>query len=641
MANDKVLLLIPDPLTGSQFEQALLNSATFQVALETQIEGGSANYQIDMVDLVILSDCFPKQQFFTLINNIFSNFPTIPVLLLQENFSEGSALLAIERGFFDCAPASLTNEELLRKVNHALEWRHKLKSYIRLEARRDTKSLQNQLNNLQTLQKISSQITSSLDLDQVLKTVVDASVDLTQAEEGSLLLLDEDTGELYMRASRNFREDFVKTFRLPVHDSLVGKVLLSGEALLIDEDEPQKITTSYFVHSMIYVPLKLDHQVIGVLGVDNRMGRRSFTKDHLALVSSLADFAAIAIQNARLFTNSQTERNKLETILTNIEDGVIIFDLDGRLVLINRKARELFQIQEPNIAGKRASDIIQNSELIEFMGNLNNATSSRVELNMDDGRVFYAQLTTIQGIGSVITLQDITNLKELDRIKSDFVNTVSHDLRSPLTAILGYVELIERVGPINDQQKEFIHRVQISVHNITSLINDLLDLGRIEAGFDSRKEFVPISTIIHYTVDGLRNRVLEKMQVIQIDEMDDLPLVLGDPVRLRQMLTNLIANAIKYSPEGGQITVLARAAEDQIIIQVNDNGQGIPTIDQPYIFDKFYRAGNVSSDIPGTGLGLAIVKSIVENHNGRIWVDSSPGKGSSFTIVLPITKSHL
>jgi two-component system NtrC family sensor kinase len=466
-------------------------------------------------------------------------------------------------------------------------------------------------------------------------------VDLTQAEEGSLLLLDEDTGELYMRASRNFREDFVKTFRLPVHDSLVGKVLLSGEALLIDDDEPQKITTSYFVHSMIYVPLRLDHQVIGVLGVDNRMSRRSFTKDHLALVSSLADFAAIAIQNARLFTNSQTERNKLETILTNIEDGVIIRDLDGRLVLINRKARELFQIQEPNIAGKRASDVIQNSELIEFMGNLNNATSSRVELNMDDGRVFYAQLTTIQGIGSVITLQDITNLKELDRIKSDFVNTVSHDLRSPLTAILGYVELIERVGPINDQQKEFIHRVQISVHNITSLINDLLDLGRIEAGFDSRKEFVPISTIIHYTVDGLRNRVLEKMQVIQIDEMDDLPLILGDPVRLRQMLTNLITNAIKYSPEGGEITVLARAAEEQIIIQVNDNGQGIPTIDQPYIFDKFYRAGNVSSDIPGTGLGLAIVKSIVENHNGRIWVDSSPGKGSSFTIVLPIAKSHL
>ncbi len=641
MANDKVLLLIPDTLPGSQFEQALLTSATFQVTLETQLEGGRANYQIDMIDLVILSDSFPKQQFSNLINYIFSNFPTLPVLLLQENFSEGSALLEIEGGFFDCAPVSINNEELLRKVNRALEWRHKLKNYIRLEARRDTKSLQNQLNNLQTLQKISSQITSSLDLDQVLKTVVDASVDLTQAEEGSLLLLDEDTGDLYMRASRNFREDFVKTFRLPAQDSLVGKVLLSGEALLIDEDEPQKITTSYFVHSMIYVPLRLDHQIIGVLGVDNRMSRRSFTKDHLALVSSLADFAAIAIQNARLFSNSQTERNKLETILTNIEDGVIIRDLDGRLILINRKAKELFLIQEPNIAGKRASDVIHNSDLLEFMGNLNNATSSRVELSMEDGRVFYAQLTTIQGIGSVITLQDITNLKELDRIKSDFVNTVSHDLRSPLTAILGYVELIERVGPINDQQKEFIHRVQISVHNITSLINDLLDLGRIEAGFDSRKEFVPISTIIHYTVDGLRSRAIEKKQQIQIDEMDDLPLVLGNPVRLRQMLTNLITNSIKYTPEGGEITVLARDAEEQIIVQVNDNGQGIPTIDQPYIFDKFYRAGNVSSDVPGTGLGLAIVKSIIENHNGRIWVDSSPGKGSSFTIVLPVEKSHL
>ena len=206
-------------------------------------------------------------------------------------------------------------------------------------------------------------------------------------------------------------------------------------------------------------------------------------------------------------------------------------------------------------------------------------------------------------------MQDITYLKELDRIKSDFVSTVSHDLRSPLTAILGYVELIDRVGAVNEQQKEFIHRVQISVQNITSLINDLLDLGRIEAGFDVRKEVVPFSAIISYAVDGLHGRATDKAQQLTVDVAEGLPQVLGNPVRLRQMINNLLGNAIKYTPPNGQVNVSARAEGGQIILQVKDNGPGIPPADQPYIFDKFYRASNAPLDTPGTGLGLAITVS--------------------------------
>jgi two-component system NtrC family sensor kinase len=538
-------------------------------------------------------------------------------------------------------PISIPQEELLTKAKRAIAWRQKVNNQIRLAARKGTKTLQDQLNGLQALQKVSSQITSSLDLDQVLKTVVDASVDLTNAEEGSLLLLEEDTGELTMRASRNFNEDFVKTFRLPVKDSLVEQVLISGKPVLIEGNKPQKIVTSYLVQSILYVPLKLENRVIGVLGVDNRHNKMPFTKDHVALVSALADFAAIAIQNARLFTNIQLERTKLETFLTNIEDGVIIIDLDGRFILINRSARDLFGIHEKNITGKRVNDYLHHAELLELLDEKNYRSATRIEISIEDGRIFYAQLTPIEAIGVVVTLQDITNLKELDRIKSDFVNTVSHDLRSPLTAILGYVELIDRVGPINDQQREFIHRVQISVHNITSLINDLLDLGRIEAGFDARKEIVPLSPIIHYAIDGLRLRAQEKVQSLQIEEHGILPQVLANPVRLRQMFTNLVANSIKYTQKNGEISVIAHAEGQQVIIQVKDNGQGIPAIDQPYIFDKFYRAGNVGPDTPGTGLGLAIVKSIVENHQGRIWVDSALGEGSCFTIVLPTIHTQL
>jgi two-component system NtrC family sensor kinase len=260
---------------------------------------------------------------------------------------------------------------------------------------------------------------------------------------------------------------------------------------------------------------------------------------------------------------------------------------------------------------------------------------------LDDGRVFNAQVTPIPEVGLVVTMQDITHLKELDRIKSDFVSTVSHDLRSPLTAILGYVELIDRAGPVTEQQREFIRRVQFSVGNITALINDLLDLGRIEAGFDALKEIVPISTIIRHSVESYRNRLDEKSQELRMEVAEDLPTVLGNPVRLRQMMGNLVGNAIKYTPSNGCIDVSARAEDGQIIVQVKDNGAGIPPGDQPYIFDKFYRASNVPPDVSGTGLGLAIVKSIVENHQGRIWVDSVVGMGTTFTIVLPIAEQGL
>jgi two-component system NtrC family sensor kinase len=194
---------------------------------------------------------------------------------------------------------------------------------------------------------------------------------------------------------------------------------------------------------------------------------------------------------------------------------------------------------------------------------------------------------------------------------------------------------------VNHQQLEFIRRVELSVQNITALINDLLDLGRIEAGFDSRKEVVPLPALVLYTLDSLRPRLQEKSQQLEVDVPNNLPPLLGNPVRLRQMLANLIGNAMKYTQTGGEVRIQARAEAESIILQVIDNGPGIPLSDQPYIFDKFYRASNVGVEVHGTGLGLAIVKSIVENHHGRIWVDSTPGHGSKFTVVLPSIDQEL
>ena len=330
------------------------------------------------------------------------------------------------------------------------------------------------------------------------------------------------------------------------------------------------------------------------------------------------------------------EHDKLSTLLAKIRDGVLVIDQDKHLMLINQAARQDFGLAEGNLIGKPFEEVIHNNELLDIFRKNTPETPYHTEISLPDGRMLNAQVTPIPELGLVVIMQDITHLKELDQIKNDFVSMVSHDLRSPLTAILGYVELIERVGPVNDEQREFIRRVEVSVQSVTSLIDELLDLGRIEAGLDDSKEFVQPEKIIQSAVESLQHRAQKKSQTINVDMQDELPQVLGNPTRLRQMVSNLLGNAIKYSPEGSTIDLHSHTEDGQFIFLVSDNGVGIPLSDQPYIFDKFFRARNVPEEIPGTGLGLAIVKSIVENHGGRIWVDSSPDQGAAFSVVLPL-----
>ena len=641
MPGEHILLLLSDPQAGQWLEKAALQPAGYRVTYASQRSAAVAILNGDPPDLVILSATLDGAPSADLANRLFQEHPLTPVVLLTENPSPELALQAFRQGFAECMQPPLNAIQVQQIIHRLLGRQQSWKEQVRQIASRDTYLLRSRINVLEEIEQVGRKVTSLLDLDSLLASVVDSAVKLTGAEEGSLLLLDETSGELYMRAARNFQEEFVRTFRLPTRDTLAGQVVRSRQPLLIDADTPQKIKTSYLVHTLVYVPLISQGRVLGVLEVDNRQSRKPFTSEQVTLLSMLADYAAIAVENANLFSRSEVERAKLETILKDIEESVIIVDHDRRLLLINRKARQAFGVTEQNVTGMRLREVISHQELLDILRESAAGLPARVELTLEDGRVLNAQLTQIPDIGLVITMQDITHLKELDRIKSDFVHTVSHDLRSPLTAILGYVELIERVGPTTQQQKDFIQRVQISVHNITSLINDLLDLGRIEAGFDTRKEVVSLTSIVQYAADGLVGRANEKSLQLAIAMPDNLPAVLGNPVRLRQMLSNLISNAIKFTPPGGKITVTSRAEAGQVIIQVSDTGPGIPNADQPYIFDKFYRGSNTPIDMPGTGLGLAIVRSIVENHMGRIWVESTPGQGATFTVVLPTIDQNL
>jgi signal transduction histidine kinase len=326
-----------------------------------------------------------------------------------------------------------------------------------------------------------------------------------------------------------------------------------------------------------------------------------------------------------------------QALLDSAADGIILLDEQDLLRYLNRSAKQIFNLELDALdwIDQPLIRIIDHIDLQTMVARIPQLGSQQDEVSLENGKVYNTHLSVNPGKGALIIMQDISRLKDLDRVKSDFVAAVSHDLRSPLTAILGYTELIDRVGPINDQQREFIRRIQFSTHNITNLINDLLDLGRIEAGFDTQKEVVSLTSIARYAVQGLRSRIEEKRQDVQLELEENPPNVFGNPIRLRQMAGNLVGNAVKYTPAEGRIWVRVLSGGGTLIFQVQDSGPGIPHQEQPYIFNKFYRGTNFPTDTPGTGLGLAIVKSIAENHQGRVWVESSPGKGSTFTVVLP------
>jgi two-component system NtrC family sensor kinase len=340
-----------------------------------------------------------------------------------------------------------------------------------------------------------------------------------------------------------------------------------------------------------------------------------------------------------LYAESEKERTKFETIIANIQDGVILLDDEKRILLINPAAKSVFGLGLSDFTKQFILEAIPNNDLKILLESITDDPLKFHEIAFEDGRVFNTQYTPIPKIGAVITLEDISHLKMLDRLKSDFIHTISHDLRSPLTSIMGYIELLDRVGPLNNQQKEFVIHVQNSAHSITELVNDLLDLGRIEAGFDTRKDDVMLGTVLRYTLDNLEHQIEDKHQEVFTDIARDLPVLRGNPLRLRQVMDNLLVNAIKYTPIRGKIKVSLRSELDQIIFEVADTGIGISATDQQHIFEKFYRAENVPKDTEGTGLGLAIVKSIVENHAGLIWVESVLGRGTKFTVVLPPNKN--
>ena len=505
-------------------------------------------------------------------------------------------------------------------------------------------SLKARLEELNRLLVVSRGVASTLDMPEAFRPVLDAVL-ATGASEVRILLspeiLPDAQGKIPSRftlgdSPERFRSLDPQILELTrAQEKLVYPNLAraSGELDLAGmNDSPA---------ALLAIALRHENRYYGVL-LAAYDAPRLFTEADIRFISTLAGQAALAAANAHLFLSVEIGRRQLESILASTPDPVLVTDRENRLLLANPAAWQALGIaaDEKHVPVENA---IAQPALKKLLSE-NSSEKQSAEITLSNGQTFLATASPIiaegQSVGRVCILRDVTRFKELDTLKSEFVATVSHDLRSPLTLMRGYATMLEMVGELNSQQQGYVRKIIAGVENMSRLVNNLLDLGRIEIGVGLQVETISVLDILERVTSALQLQANQKNIALTVETSPDLPrLIEADQALLHQAIYNLVENAIKYTPEGGKVHVRAYSAEGTITFEIQDTGIGIPSEEQPRLFEKFYRGKQREARAQhGTGLGLAIVRSIAERHGGRVWVNSQAGKGSTFFLQVPLSQ---
>ncbi|GAB4503058.1 MAG: hypothetical protein Fur0043_00500 [Anaerolineales bacterium] len=389
--------------------------------------------------------------------------------------------------------------------------------------------------------------------------------------------------------------------------------------------------------SLLAVALRHKNRYYGVLWVGYETPHQ-FSQEEERFLSTLASQAALAAANTHLFTSVEVGRRQLEAILNSTPDPVLVTDPQDNLILANMAAEQTLGVQSGT--SQPMQQVIQQRELLNLLHTADEKKSA--EVNLPDGRTYLATASPVlaEGIplGRVCIMRDVTHFKQLDALKSEFVSTVSHDLRSPLTLMRGYATMLDMVGELNEQQQSYVHKIISGVENMARLVNNLLDLGRIELGVDLQVESIVVLDVLERIISALQPQATQKAVELSLEIPKNLPSQIeADPALFHQAIYNLVENAIKYTPSGGRVTLRVRATPADLLIEVQDTGIGISAEDMTRLFERFYRGKSRAARAQhGTGLGLAIVRSIAERHGGHVWAESVEGKGSTFHLQIPL-----
>lgn len=337
----------------------------------------------------------------------------------------------------------------------------------------------------------------------------------------------------------------------------------------------------------------------------------------------------------------ETEQEKLSAVLNEMSDGVIILDSECRIELLNPAAEAMFEVAASEVIGHSLIEALRQHQLVELWQKCRQTNEPQAVLIEIPARRLYLQsvatsLGTALPGSTMLLIQNLTRLRQLETIRQDFISNISHELRTPLAALKALTEtLLESALDDPPAARRFLQRIETEVDALSLMVSELLELSRIESGrVPLKMESVASLDLINEAVDRLRLQAERAgLDVITVCEQE-IPPVLADPSRLEQVLVNLLHNAIKFTSSGGTITVTCELSDDKVLFSVHDTGIGIPSEDLSRIFERFYKTDRARSG-GGTGLGLAIARHLVEAHGGRIWAESSEGQGSTFYFTVP------
>ena len=386
---------------------------------------------------------------------------------------------------------------------------------------------------------------------------------------------------------------------------------------------------------------------------------KPFTPDQLRIVVRRAldklnlerEAELLRIEREKSLQDIANEKSKTLTIINHMADGVLVTDQNGYIVLNNPAVTRMLELEEESPLGKHFSEWTKNENLTQMLEKVLNMESTHgrgisQEIAWGDPpkSFFIAHSAPVRSeggeiFGSVTIFNDVTRFKELDQMKSEFVDMVSHELRSPLSSIRQKLSLIIDgfTGEINEEQKQIVSRVQHRIDGLIGMISNLLDLSRIEAGrLVQQKERIALPEIIDEVVDLIAQEAEKKGLRFEVTIDSQLFPIHADRQSMETVITNLLSNAVKYNREGGRVSINAQNRGEFIEIKVVDNGVGISKENLPRIFDKFYRIRtDYTRKVIGSGMGLPLVKAIIEAHFGTITVESKPGEGTTFAVLLP------
>ena len=493
---------------------------------------------------------------------------------------------------------------------------------------------------------ISRAITQELNLDNLLVRILTVSAEMLAGQAGLCLLRGEQGGWM-LAASHGIPPAFLRYLdpllaAVPDHEDSARFELPEINRLL------QNLTRAAYLGLLtgVGLPLIVHQKVIGVIFIFRNYPGVFSTNDR-ALLQSFADQAAIAVHNAQLYTQVSREKQRMDALLDSAADGILILSPGHVIERCNPAFGRMLGQKPENLRGQSHAEAIRlerrkdglTLEQAEAGGwplTPNAALYVEGDLERENGLplpvgITYSPLVNPDGslVNIMVTVRDITRFREADELKSTFISVISHELKTPVALIKGYVSTLRREDASWDRNvvRDSLEVIEEEADRLTSLIENLLDASRLQAGVLAMSR----SDVL---LDKLTERIAEKfrtqtsLHTLTVDFSPDFPVILADEDRISQVLTNMLSNAIKYSPEGGEIRISGRVLPEQVIVCVSDQGPGIAPEDIPHVFDRFYRSSDVSRTTKGAGLGLYLARAVVEAHGGRIWVDPKPGDGA-------------